>query len=82
MPVHSEALPGSDTVFVDDSQRLEVVMLGIEVIAKRKRVERVEPSVIEMASVDRALWSNSFHVRRESDARSRRMLFKKEISSC
>jgi hypothetical protein len=46
-----KALARLDSVFVHDPERLEVRVLRIVVVAERKGVVRVEPTVVEMTSL-------------------------------
>jgi hypothetical protein len=46
-----EALARLDSVFVHDAERLEVRVPRIVVVAERKGVIRVEPTVIEVTSL-------------------------------
>src|SRR5882762_6589194 len=51
MRVGTEPRPGLHTIFVDDSQRSKLHVLGIEVIRERKRMERLQPTVIGKTSL-------------------------------
>lgn len=42
--VRAEASAALDAVFVDDAQRAKVLVLGVVVVGKGERVERVEPA--------------------------------------
>jgi hypothetical protein len=59
MRVRTEPRPGLHTIFVDDSQRSKFHVLGIEVIRERKRMERLQPTVIGKTSLLTA--SNCVH---------------------
>src|SRR5580765_2230355 len=60
MRMGSEAAAGGDSVVVEDAQRAEAVVLGIAIVCKRKRVIRVEPAVVGVASIGAA--SNGDHL--------------------
>ena len=49
--VRAKAFAGFDTILVHHTQRSKRHVLWILIVTKRKRVIRVEPSVVEMASV-------------------------------
>src|SRR5437773_714141 len=49
--VHPEALTGLHPVVIDDPQRTESHLRRVVVVAKRERVIRVEPTVVEVASL-------------------------------
>ena len=50
--VRAEALPGRDTVFVDDPQRSEAHVLRVVVVGEGEGVEGPEPAVVRsMGSV-------------------------------
>jgi hypothetical protein len=51
MRMGTEPRPGLDAIFVDDPQRTEFHMLGIEIIGERKRMEGLQPSVIRKTSL-------------------------------
>jgi hypothetical protein len=53
MAVHSEALARLHSVVVDNPQGTEAHVGGIVVIGKRKRVRRIEPTVVESPSLSR-----------------------------
>ena len=49
--VRREAGAGHDAVLVDDPQRPELDVLGVEVVGERERVVRAEPAVVGIATV-------------------------------